>query len=526
MRKILWGILLLSLFSCRKDKTSWESGWSVPLVSDTLTLNNLVRDSILQTNNSGYYQLGINRNVLDLTLNDNLKIPDTTVVQQYAISGSLHVPPGFSFIANVKDHEFKIKDALLRKIRLSSGVIELKIENPFATKTIFTVRLPKVTKNGQSISKVFYAEAGTRANPYVLTESIDISGYELDLSGTGGGDYNKLQSEMEVSSDPQGTAITVSSLDITRFSAKLHSIKLDYARGYFGKQVIEETETIHVSFLDKIVGGAIDIQNTDLRFIVYNGIKAMGRATLKSLENYNGRTGTAVQLSHPQIGNPMLIEGATGTESTLSASVRSIDFTATNSNIEPFIKNLGSKINLKYKIELNPYGNISTGWDEFFPKSKLQVRLKGNMPLNIGMNQLTLQDTFKLEFKNDPSKTSISEGKLKLKADNAFPLEGTVKLSLLDAAGNIIETITGSQSIRSSVFGQPASSGELQKMSSVVEFVLSRETLASMHKVKNVIVNIALNTPDANNASQIVTIPEGAFLSVKLNSSFQLATKL
>lgn len=522
--KFLFLLSFLLLFSCRKDKTTWDTNWNLPLVNDTLTLSNLVRDSILETNGSGYYQLAINRNLLSLDINENLEIPDTVVQQKYAVSGNLTVQPGFSFITNVKDHSFNVKGALLRRMVVAKGKIKLAIANPYATKTIFTIKLPKVKLNGQSISRTFHAAAGTRTNPSISTETIDIEGYEIDLSGTAGNDYNLLQSILEVQSDPNGNQIVATNLDSTQFSAELMGIKLSAARGYFGHQIFEESSDLNVDFLNKITGGSIDLVNTHLQFIVTNGIKVIGRATLKEISNYNARTNTTMSLLHPQIGIPIEIDGATGNAANLVQTSKAISFTATNSNIENFIENLGSKIQLKYKVELNPYGNISSGWDEFFPQSKLQVRLKGLMPLAIGMNNLTLQDTFKLNFKNEFVGSNVVEGNLKLRVNNAFPLQGQIKLSLLDEFGQLIETIDNTMLIASA--GTSSTVGVLPVVNSELNFPLSTATLAKIREVKNVVVRLVLNTPDISSSSQVVTIPEGAFLGLKLGSSFKLATKI
>src|SRR5690606_14557013 len=97
---------------------------------------------------------------------------------------------------------------------------------------------------------------------------------------------------------------------------------------------------------------------------------------------------------------------------------------------------------IKYTLKLNPYGNLSGGWDEFFPNSNLQILMKANMPLSAKLTDLTFQDTFKIDFKNEKDKTHLVSGKIKLKTSNAFPLEGVVTLFLIDANGQIIETIT------------------------------------------------------------------------------------
>lgn len=514
--------LILSLFiftACKKELTSWASDWSLPLVSDTLDLKNLVTDSFLGTNGSGYYQLEINRDILDLNLTEYIDIPDTTVVQKYAIGiSNLNVSPGTSFVNNNKDHEFSIQDAQLKKARLSAGKVKITVSSPIQTGTIFTVKLPGVKKDGVSIQKVVQVPAGTIANPQVVTSEIDLSGYEIDLRGTGGEGYNLLQSEMKVQTSPSGTSTNVSNQDSTKFIVELKGLKFDYARGYFGKLTVEDTNTIFIDALNKITEGNLDLTTTNLQFIIQNGIKVNARATLKELKNIHPTTGS-ITLSHPQIGVPFMLDGATGSWDLVNPFYKVLDFTSMNSNIEPFIENLGSRIFMKYKLELNPYGNVSGGWDEFFPDSRLKIKLKANMPLSASLSNLTFVDTFPLKIDQNKEKAYISEGKLKLKVTNAFPLQGEVFLTLLDEQGNSLAQIQANEIMRSSQQGSLQNG--MMKANSTLLFDIPASIIDQLPNVRNVQVKVKMNTPNvANTANTMVLIPEGAFIKLQLNTAF------
>lgn len=515
------------LVSCRKEKAIWESDWSLPLVSDTLNLKNLVTDSFLALNGSGNYQLEINRNILDLNLSDYIEIPDTTIAQKYSIaSGTLNVQPGTSFVNNNKDHLFDLQGAELKSVVISEGKIKISVENPIETKTIFTVKLPKAKKDGIAISKTFQAPAGTNANPSVTSAEIDLTGYELNLTGTNGEGFNLLQSQMIVQTDELGVAVSVNNYDTTKFIIEMEGIKMNYARGYFGNLIVQDTSDLYVEFLDKITSGIFDLPATNIQFIVSNGIKVSARATLNSLTNTNSYSGASVTLNHPQMGVPFIINQATGTWDSFFASIKTILFTSSNSNVEQFIENLGAHQKLDFKLELNPYGNISGGWDEFFPNSKLQVMLTAQMPVSASMTDLTIQDTFDLNIDSDPNNTHIVKGKLKLKVSNAFPLQGEVKMFLLDASGQLVESVNASELIPSSVYGTLIS-GQMQKSDATIYFDLNSNTLSKVNSIKKVVVKVVLNTPDAlTNNSNFVLIPEGAFMALKLGTAFQLENRL
>jgi hypothetical protein len=142
------------------------------------------------------------------------------------------------------------------------------------------------------------------------------------------------------------------------------------------------------------------------------------------------------------------------------------------------------------------------------------------------LTNLTIQDTFDLSIDSDPNKTHIAAGKLKLKVSNAFPLQGEVKMFLLNASGQVVETVSGSELIQSSVYGALIS-GQIQKSDATIYFDLNSNTLNNINSIKKVVVKVVLNTPDVvSNNSNFVLIPEGAFMAFKLGTAFQLENHL
>jgi hypothetical protein len=80
MKKLIFLLCVaLAFASCKKrDKAIWDTDWQVPLVHDSLTLSNLVADSLL-TVVSGNYELDINSSLFEFRLSDFVALPDTSV---------------------------------------------------------------------------------------------------------------------------------------------------------------------------------------------------------------------------------------------------------------------------------------------------------------------------------------------------------------------------------------------------------------------------------------------------------------
>ena len=186
VKKIIFfcSLSLLLATSCRKEKTSWDTDWVVPIVNDTLSLKNLVNDSTLAVDVNSFYTVDLSRTILNIGLADILTIPDTVINQVFSLtSGTLNVPPGFNIVNQIEEHTINIPSMELKKIHVSNGIIKVKVFNPLATIAFFTVKLPGVTKDGIEFSQNYAAPPGTIANPGVANATLDISDYWIDLTG-------------------------------------------------------------------------------------------------------------------------------------------------------------------------------------------------------------------------------------------------------------------------------------------------------------------------------------------------------
>jgi hypothetical protein len=515
------GIFLL--FSCHKEKTTWDSNWVAPLVNDTLSLKNLVNDSTLTTGLSTFYQVDLTRTILNLGIEDIVSIPDTLISHNFNIAvPSLSVPPGFSIVNEIEEHSIGNNSVQLKKIRVSNGVIKMEVFNPVNTKTFFTVQLPGVSKNGVEFQEQYQVPAGTNSNPGRVVASLDISGYDLLLTGISGGDYNILQSRLVVATDPAGPAVTVTNSQVFKVDAEFKNIKIDYARGYFGHKIVSDTSTYTIDFLNNVTAGTVDLPAVNLQFEITNGMKIDAKALLTTVSNTNYQ-GNTVNLTNSQIGVPIYIDQATGNWTSITNSTTSIAFDGMNSNLEAYLENLGKTHTIGYKLELNPFGNVSGGWNEIFPNSRLKVKIKAQMPLAIGADGLTLRDTFDFDIKQDLEKSHVESGMLVLNVSNAFPLSSSVKLYLMNTNGTVIHTVIGSSEIASSLYGSIDPSDGKRKMSSEVNFILTEAMLDDLENITNIAVETQFNTPDPTTSlNNQVLIPVGAFLAVKLKAKLVL----
>lgn len=95
MRKItLIGVLLLLVVACKKDaKTEWDTDVLAPLASTSLSIDDLVKDSLAEVNSDNTVSLVFRSTIYELNLADQyIQIPDTSIGQKRTVD-SLAIAP-------------------------------------------------------------------------------------------------------------------------------------------------------------------------------------------------------------------------------------------------------------------------------------------------------------------------------------------------------------------------------------------------------------------------------------------------
>lgn len=514
-------VLVLTIaLSCRREKTSWNSHWVFPLISDTLGINKFINDSTVEVNADNSLQFILKRDIFDIDLFSLIDIPDTTIEQTFSIAfSSLSLPPGTQYVNQTAEHLFELGDVVLLKTRTRSGKAVITVENPIETLTVFQVQLPGVTKNGQVFSQTENVPAAQGNTPGIRSFELDLSGYSLDMRGLSGESYNILQSKMNVSTDPNGPTALITSSDVIKFTVKFEGLKFDYAKGYFGSTEISDITSLDVEALKNITAGLINIDEVNFNLLLSNGVKVMGQGGITQLTSTN-YSGTTLALIHPQINQYFNIDPASGSWSTLNPFVYQMMFSDGNSNITPFLEHLGSTYELGYGIKVNPWGNISAGGDEIFPNSRLKLSLEADFPLSVGAQNLTIVDTFEVNLGEQSNTLNIQSGSFLLKTKNTFPLGGSAELTLMDDNENVIGILNSPDLI------DPApmeiSGTAHQTVNNELNFIVNKSIIENLSNVKSIAVKVVVNS------SQLVNnqLYDNARMSIQLLTNFQLKTSL
>ena len=513
-------IILIFTVSCKKKNTEWNTDWVLPLVSDTLNLSNYQNDSTLDGSGS-FYVVDFKRTLVDAYLKDYLELPDTTIHQSFSPAiGIGNIPAGFTFYNAVETHELSIPDVELKKIIISSGSIRLSVYNPISTSAYYTITMPGVTLNGVDFEETFFVGAGTQENPALGEALIMLNGYELDLQGTGvmGSSnisaFNILQTSLSITTDPEGENSSITTSDLFEFDAKFEDVKIAYAMGYFGELSFSDSTDISIPYIDLIESGSINLPDIPLSIGVKNGAKIPASAKLTLLESTN-KDGEVFELISSELNTNHFVGPATGSWSSLTPSSYALEINESNSNLTDYIEHLGFKHKIGYDFRMNPFGSQTGSYNEIFPTSKVEIDVSSEFPLEVGVDGLIISDT--IAFKVSPLEINnlIEAESLELHLNycNAFPMQGALKIKLLDEGLNLLYSFSSDEFIRSGSSGTFDSVANIFKLCDKSVIVFDENGTNEIPQAHYIVVETTLNS-DINIAPIEVSIPSNAFLFV------------
>ena len=387
LKKVIFFILsLATLFACRKDfeKPSWDVDILAPLIKTSLTLDDLLADSVIQVNPDTSIKLVYQSNIFDVDMDSLLKIPDTTITDVYVFPFICVASPGNSFYINNEDRKLNVSNGVeLNYALIESGYMEVEIFSEIKEKIIITYTIPSATKNGDTLVLNEIIPAGTMSQAGYFIKTIDLSGYELDLTGSSKIEVNTFVTRAVGTVDTNATApVNITVGEKITYKNTLIDVIPDFVRGYFGNQQIHfGPETTNISVFDHIFAGSLDLEQVDVNLGFNNGFGVDAQLILNQFSTINSNTSNNASLNHASIGTPINLNRAQLTSSIpeVTYSNYNISMNTGNSNIDQLIEIFPNQLVYDINLTINPLGNISGGNDFVF-KGFLNIKNPYRMP--------------------------------------------------------------------------------------------------------------------------------------------------
>ncbi len=520
MRKLflpLASSLLLLVSSCKQDSgnAEWDIDLLAPVLTTTFTLQDLVDDSLLIVNPDSSLKLVYVNNFSNLLIDTLLSIPDTTVVNALSLPISTTIQPGLDLITINTETRYALKDAQLVEAFVRSGQIVVQFQNSLNAGVTIDYAIPSATLNGTA----FAITRNVAANAS-LTETIDITGYHLDLRGLSGHSYNTLVTSFGGSTDVNGPPVQiVANQPFITVSNSFVDVVPQYARGYFGSPEISvENESAKFDFLKKIIDGQIGLEEVKLSLSLENYIGADGQLEIQNITSVNERTGVSIDLQHEVMGTPINVTRASDAwinSGNVTPTFKSYVFDNSNSNIRALIENLPHRLDYSLNFKLNPLGNISSGNDFFYYEKNIKTNLELEVPMTFYSDHLTLSDT--LDFNADAGRagSKVNSGGFRIIADNSFPLSATMTLILIDENNMAIDSLYSLNNIAA-----PALDGNFKSIGSLVSTLdvpISSATADKLNNTNRINIKIIFDTPQA---PQLLKIYDHYKMDIKIIADF------
>ena len=491
------------------------AAFNFPLISsgtsakDSLSLAGLSIDKNIEAiiNN-----IDVNASNGNITVNYSDNLISKISLKNLQITEATAFFPQQELSKEITETTFDLGDAQITEIGIKTGLVKISLISTIPDTGRIIYNIPSLKKNGVPFSteKIVPTTISGESTDYIF----DFQDYVLDLTGKdgrlGGDTVNTIYSELITYIDSTGELVTLNQQDSFYYYTEF-IFSPEYALGYLGTDTVEfGPEIIENNIFNNIIGGNIDLNNTNLSVEIDNYFGADANLVFTNLTTENSNTGEISTPSVDEDGNNFIGHEYNINRATLINLANSDIQSSTTSirlNADEMLSILPDKITTSLNVYLNPNGQSSTP-DFIFPDYPLDASIELEVPLNIIANNLHLRDTTDVDIEQNED---VEVEKVFLKVVNGFPIDCNIKMILLDQNQNILDTLFKNQSI---------TSGLLQNNLVVEKSINILETSAlNFEEINNIIFDVKFNTDDVNNHVSIYNDYTIDFLlSVKLKT--------
>lgn len=493
--------------NCKKEKTTWDADFTMPIAQTSLSVNQLIADSLLVTDANNHLTIVYNNQILNYNIDSLVDIPDTVTTYSLTASGNGNISPGQPIAMSTEVKSFPFEPARITQVDIEQGFLVFNCLNPLNTPLKVTYSIPAAKRYGVSFYLSETIPAAQGGVPYHYASKIDLRDYSLDLRGPAMDNCNRFQTTLNIVTDPNGGNADVTPGLKFVFYTKFDNLQLKYIKGYLGDEAQTiGPDTTYIDFFKKITAGTLSLSSMDVQLKITNGIGADVTMIPQQFTGLNTRTNNLVSLNGEVINKSYNITRGSETHQSIAPvnpTTTLINFSGTN--ISSLVENLPDLILFKSTIRINPMGNISCGNDFIYAHNGLTADLSMKIPLTFKANTLTLADTIDYSIGEN---SSINSGNITLQISNSFPVSAKIKLYILNTNLQITDEIT----LPNQMIGAGSENSNYAPIAanSSINIKLPTETLQRFINSKKLLIIAELNTATSN------------FVSINANSKIQL----
>jgi hypothetical protein len=237
--------------------------------------------------------------------------------------------------------------------------MKVRMKNDIQRRVIVTYVLQSATSNSVAATLTATIPAAPSANqPAYLDSELDLSGYEINFTGTNGDRVNTMVTSFSAIIDPTEPPVTVYPPDSVGVSITFEDIRPSYIRGYFGSEISQiGPEESYVGFFSRVQSGQLGLDSIYMTFTIENYAGLDARLTVNNLWSRRSLTNQMISLNHSLIGTPVNINRAAYSFAYPPSipQIYSWQFNRTNSNIIDMVEILPDYFGYDFSLYTNRY---------------------------------------------------------------------------------------------------------------------------------------------------------------------------
>ena len=430
-----------------------------------------------------------------------------------SVSSATAIFPAQNLINDSVDINYNLHGPLFTSFVIRSGKIRFTTTSSIPDTIHLSYSIPGAIKNGQPIDEKLIVPPATK-NSTTVSDSFPLNGYSVDLKGQKGQSYNTFYNILTAHIDSTGKLESLSLADSINIFYGLFKVVPEYAVGYLGTRTyIEGPEAVPLDFFKNMSANKLTIPNLKVTLLISNGIGAPALATLKSITAVNSKTNKQIALiCSKYIGVPLNIPGAADT---LKSATIEFPLDNTNSNVSDLLGILPDKLLYLFNFTIDPKGNASNYNDFIYYGSTISASLNIQLPLELGIDGLVLQDTMIPNITNNIDLTRVQNGTMHITVSNSYPLSAKLQLYILDNSNKITDSLFSS-SANTIPAGSPVSGNTIPGIGTL-SVTLSQSQWQEIAAKKRLIMKVTLNTAN----KQVVKIYSNTHFTAKITGEFR-----
>jgi hypothetical protein len=487
--------------SCRKQGAGWTTDTLLPLAKSNISISDLFRveDSILVTDPDNCLKLVYQTQVFDFKL-DNFSIPDTTFFTRHANPGAtINWDKRVPLVSDTNTTTLDLENVDLTTASIKEGKINVEVTSVISEDIQVTYIMPEATKNGVPLSLVrVIPGAPGLANPSILNETIDLTGYSINLQGKDKNKYNTLYYYFVVefvNKFVPGTIYQYKITDYINIEQNLIGVSPAYGKGVFHTQTeqADSTSSDTLNVFEGILKGDIDLAKAKISLDFENNVGADFQAQIEELTAINPEQGKRASLVGDVIGKSLNINRALDINGNITPGRYKLEVDESESNIDELIEVFPQQFKYDVKFTLNPDGNVSGGNDFLYADKGITADMNLEIPLNFKANDLTFIDSSEVNPEEEEELDNIFGGQFLVHCYNWFPFDAQIHVEFLDAANNVVLVIEDENQIIAAA--NPDEGGQVRApVKSTISTPYTPDRLQGYYKSNKAVFYITLNT--------------------------------